>query len=262
MTRYRRRLLAAFALACGPLVGAACSSNETTTGPNGPTDAGSDSTIAEGGADASDSSTSSDAGAHDGGQDADAGDGEAEEATADASDAGEMCTVFDASALDEASVATGLAFIVNTGHCYKCHQSNMNADAALVLSGSDVSIVDGGMVYPPNLTPDPTTGLGCWSDNQIANAILYGIDPADGGLFCVMPTFGLPKTLADGAVMQPLLTDASVGSVVDFLRSLAPVSNQVQNTVCPSPASADAGDAAPADAAGGDAADASDGGEQ
>ncbi|MGA3123775.1 MAG: hypothetical protein ABSF69_23670 [Polyangiaceae bacterium] len=180
--------------------------------------------------------------------------------TSDAAEGGGLCAAFDAGTLDEASVAAGLAFIENTGRCYHCHQTDTSADAAIVLSGNDASISDSGPIYPPNLTPDLATGLGCWSNEQIANAILYGIDPADGGHYCVMPTFGLPKTNPDGSVSPAELTDASVGNVVEFLRSLAPVENEVPQTVCPASApvdsgtsdAADAGEAgAAADAAGG-----------
>ena len=31
-------------------------------------------------------------------------------------------------------------------------------------------------LYGPNLTPDPTTGVGNWDDAQLTNAILNGID--------------------------------------------------------------------------------------
>jgi len=157
-----------------------------------------------------------------------------------------ICMAVDAGSLDDAAVSAGLQFIVSTGHCTHCHQSN--PDAGIILSGNNNSITDAGPVFPPNLTSDPATGLGCWTNDQIANAILFGIDPTtDGGMLChLMPEFGVPK--GDAAA---LLDDASVGNVVEALRSLAPVSNLVPTTMCPgsSPgASADAGDAGTADA--------------
>jgi hypothetical protein len=164
---------------------------------------------------------------------------------------GASCTPFDAGALDDAAVAAGVQFILSTGHCTHCHQSD--PDAGVILSGNSMSITDAGPVFPPNLTPDPATGLGCWSNDQIANAILFGVDPAtDGGVLChLMPEFGVGKGDAG-----PALDDASVVNVVEALRSLMPVSNQVPMTMCPattSPSTPDAGDAgidaAPADAA-------------
>jgi hypothetical protein len=217
--------------------------NGDNVAPAGATDSGPDSTVEGGGTEAGPDSTvdspsgisASDAG--------DAGDaGTTTEGSSDASDGGgPSCTPFDAGTLDDAAVSAGLAFILSTGHCNRCHQSNQ--DAGIVLSGNNNSITDAGPVFPPNLTPDPATGLGCWTNDQIASAILFGNDPAtDGGKLChFMPTFGIPK--GDAAA---LLDDGSVGNVVEALRSLTPVSNLVPTTMCPgsSPSpSLDGGDA-------------------
>src|SRR5437016_4626688 len=44
-----------------------------------------------------------------------------------------------------------------------------------------------GVVYSRNITPDPETGIGKWTDEQITNAIRRG-DRADGGkLFPIHP---------------------------------------------------------------------------
>jgi mono/diheme cytochrome c family protein len=175
----------------------------------------------------------------------------AEAATAEG---GEVCMAFDAGALDDAAVAAGMQFILSTGHCYNCHQTN--PDAGILLSGNMNSITDAGPVYPPNLTPDPATGLGCWNNQQIANAILFGIDPeVDGGMLCrLMPKFGVGR--GDAA---PPLDDASVLNVVEFLRSLPAVSNEVQTTICPAVASpSDAGSPPPDANDGGTSGDAAD----
>jgi hypothetical protein len=158
----------------------------------------------------------------------DASDGGAAQQQAEAGDdAGSLgCTPFDSGPLDEASVAAGLNFIRATGHCYRCHQPD--PDAGITLSGNDNSVVDGGAVYPPNLTPEPLTGLGCWSNDQIATAILYGVDNRGLTLCRVMPRWGRP--FGDGG---PPLNDASVLNVVAFLRSLAPVFHEVCETTCP-----------------------------
>jgi hypothetical protein len=172
-------------------------------------------------------------------------------ALADGAEAGPMegggaCTPFDAGSLDDAAVAAGLQFILSKGHCNRCHQTD--PDAGITLSGNMNSLSDSGPVFPPNLTPDPATGLGCWNNDQIASAILFGIDPAvDGGRLCPpMPLFGVGR---EGG--PPALDDASVVNVVEFLRSLAATSYQAQATMCsrassgpPDGGSPDAGDAA------------------
>jgi hypothetical protein len=222
------------ASACGNSGSAPPSAGDS--GPDSTTESGSSSTL-----DAGPDSTTQDAPGETSTSDGSPNDGAETDGTSEAS---AVCTAFDAGSLDPSAVDAGLEFILSIGHCYKCHQSSP-IDAGIILSGNMNSIVDGGSVYPPNLTPDPATGLGCFSNDQIANAILFGLDPTsdDGGTLCPqMPRFGLPKGDA-GA----LLTDASVFNVVDFLRTLPAVTNQVPMTTCPSPtpsAPSDAGDAA------------------
>src|SRR5580692_5066856 len=178
---------------------AACSSSKSGGGPG---DSGPDSTT-EGGSSSQEAGPDSTTDAPTEVTDAsDAGSADGSEAAT--SEGGATCMAFDAGALDDAAVAAGMQFILATGHCNNSHQTV--ADAGLILSGNMNSITDAGPVFPPNLTPDPATGLGCWSNDQIANAILFGIDPdADGGALCrLMPKFGVGK--GDAA---PALDDAS-----------------------------------------------------
>jgi hypothetical protein len=152
--------------------------------------------------------------------------------------------VFDASGLDEASVAAGFHAVWTVYRCAGCHQKTSqlidDAGNGIVLSGNNNGIGDSGMTFPPNLTNDPSTGLGCYSDEQIRNAILNGSDPTGGSLCPSMPRWG--NTL--GRVGTPM--DAGTAQeIVDFLRSLPPVVNEVTDTTCPSgdAGSPDAGDA-------------------
>jgi hypothetical protein len=230
MKRYRAILLGVAALASGAQ---ACGGDDNATTP---VDSGTpDSTTVDGSSEAS-ASDSSGGSKSDGGDATtkDAGDGGAPSADSAApdADAAALCTAFDAGPLDEASVAQGLMFVQNTGRCFRCHQSD--PDAAITLSGNDASVSDSGTVFPPNLTPDLMTGLGCLSNDQIANAILFARDPmGDGGTMCVMPKYGVGRTAPDGAAVPPLLDASSVTSVVEYLRSLAVVHHQVPETVCP-----------------------------
>ncbi|MGE5224027.1 MAG: c-type cytochrome [Omnitrophica WOR_2 bacterium] len=67
----------------------------------------------------------------------------------------------------------------------------------------------------PNLTPDKETGLGSWSDAEIARAIREGIDK-DGRGLVVMPAFHYHA-----------LSDADVAAMIGYLRQVQPVRNQV-----------------------------------
>jgi hypothetical protein len=115
--------------------------------------------------------------------------------------------------------------------CANCHQDEP-VDAGLILSGRLVSTVADGGVFPKNLTPDPATGLGCWTDQEIINAVMNGIDD-EGQTLCIrMPRFG---TRIDGGVAQ---------EIVDFLRTLPPVNKAIPDTVvCPPLPEGGSGDA-------------------
>ena len=145
----------------------------------------------------------------------------AKEAAADAA-----CSPVDAATLDAAQVKLGLS-IVQNNRCLKCHGQ--------VLSGNKDGVPSPGFgtAYPPNLTPDPATGLGCWSPQEIANAILHGVDDEGRTLCPPMPVFA-----------EAGLDETSVAAVVEFLRSLPPIVNQVSETTC---VAVDAGPDAPTD---------------
>jgi hypothetical protein len=168
--------------------------------------------------------------------------------SADASDGG-ACALFDGS-LDDAAVAAGQALILSTYHCYGCHQPKP-FDGGLTLSGNDKSLLgDAGAVFAPNLTPDPQTGLGCWTDQQIETAILTAVDD-QGAALCVMPKWG-----------QNGMTAAEAVQITQFLRSLPAAAHQVPDSVCPAvpDGGVDAGDAGGPDGATSDAGDAGDAG--
>jgi hypothetical protein len=170
----------------------------------------------------------------------------------DASEGGGSCTPFDASGLDEASVAAGFNAVWTVYRCFGCHQNaSQHVDDAgngIVLSGNNNGFGDSGMVFPPNLTNDPSTGIGCYTDDQVVNAILSGSDPTGGTLCPSMPKWGN----AIGRAGTPM--DAGTAKeIVDFLRSLPPVVNHTTDTTCSTPdaGSSDAGDAGSSDAADG-----------
>jgi hypothetical protein len=140
----------------------------------------------------------------------------------------------DAGAIDPNLADAGMQLVLQY-RCYGCHQSNGVDAGGLILSGHDTSLSDASAVYPPNLTPDPGTGLGCWTNQQIATALLDGFDNQDAAL-CVMPKFR-GKFVEAGVDVDAAATD-----IVEFLRSLHAVGNQVPETTCSVPPSSDAGD--------------------
>jgi hypothetical protein len=155
-----------------------------------------------------------------------AGDASSEGTSSDGGAGDALCVAYDASGLDGAAVAAGHQQAM-LFRCQHCHQP-MGGMGVLTLQGNDNNVGDGGVVaYAPNLTPDPATGLGCWTDPQIQRAILDGTDN-EGVTLCVMPQFA-----------QQGMDAGTAAEIVQFLRSLPTVVHQVPDTNCPSDGGAD-----------------------
>jgi hypothetical protein len=89
-------------------------------------------------------------------------------------------------------------------------------------AGQDMSAILRGLpgrIVAPNLTPDPKTGAGTWSDDALARAIREGIGQDGRALFPMMPYDHFRS-----------LPDEDVASIVVYLRSLTPVRNLLART--------------------------------
>src|SRR5215469_6978268 len=69
-----------------------------------------------------------------------------------------------------------------------------------------------GVVCAQNITPDPQTGLGNWTDGEIIRAIREGVAKDGRALFPMMPYQGLRQ-----------MSDEDVKAIVVYLRSLKPI---------------------------------------
>jgi mono/diheme cytochrome c family protein len=113
-------------------------------------------------------------------------------------------------------VARGKYLVVIAG-CNDCHTPGYflgKPDQTRYLGGSDVGFeVPGlGVFHGPNLTPDKETGLGTWTDAQIATALTTGKRPDGRELAPVMPWRAFANFTKD-----------DVRSVIAFLRTLPSV---------------------------------------
>jgi mono/diheme cytochrome c family protein len=105
--------------------------------------------------------------------------------------------------------------------CTGCHTPGSlvgKPDGTRFLGGSDVGFgLPGlGVVYPPNLTPDPETGLGRWSAEEIVRAVRQGKGRDGRDLVPVMPW-----------TSYAALTDADAQALAAYLRSVPAVRHQV-----------------------------------
>ncbi len=123
--------------------------------------------------------------------------------------------------------ARGKYLVENVSVCMDCHSPRdwTKHDAPMIPgmegAGQDMSLLKGlpGRVVAPNLTPDPETGSGTWSDDALARAIREGIGHDGRTLFPMMPYERFRQ-----------MPDEDLASVVVFLRSLPPVRNPLPKT--------------------------------
>ncbi len=119
-----------------------------------------------------------------------------------------------------ARLARGEYLVQSVTDCMDCHaQHDWTAHDAPILpntlgAGQDMNFLKGfpGKVYAPNITPDPETGAGNWSDDQLARAIREGVGHDGRALFPFMPYPDFQS-----------MSDEDLASVVVYLRSLPPV---------------------------------------
>jgi len=106
-----------------------------------------------------------------------------------------------------------LVRIMDCGGCHTPGALGGKPDFSASLAGSNIGfrIPGAGVLYPPNLTPDPATGLGRWTNEQIVRAVRHGERPDGRRLAPVMPW---PSYSA--------LTDADAAAVAAYLKSLPP----------------------------------------
>jgi mono/diheme cytochrome c family protein len=121
---------------------------------------------------------------------------------------------------DTAQVERG-RYLTEMMGCNDCHTPGYffgKPDMANRLAGSEVAFEVPGMgaFAGPNLTPDPETGLGDWSDAEIEAALRTGERP-DG------------RTLAPSMPWRSLagLSDEDMGAIIAYLRSLPAVRRKV-----------------------------------
>ncbi len=111
-------------------------------------------------------------------------------------------------------VARGEYLMENVMICYEaCH-----SEFGKPFAGGYENVNDGpvsAVFAVPNITQDVETGLGGWTDAEIARAIREGIDK-DGVSLVIMPSANYYA-----------LSDADVAAVIGYLRGVEPVRNEV-----------------------------------
>ena len=125
-------------------------------------------------------------------------------------------------AADPAAIERG-KYLTTIGICSGCHtptdQSGKRIEAMRFAGGGKA-----GGLNTPNLTPDPETGLGKWTEDQIVEALRNGKRP-DGG----------PVRPPMGVFFYRALSDSDARAIAAYLLSLPPVSNKVERSASTAP---------------------------
>lgn len=115
-------------------------------------------------------------------------------------------------------------YIVNAlAHCFECHtpftpegmpdMTKLGAGGFEIVLGPDITVMTA------NITPDPETGIGSWSDDDIKKAITEGVRPNGTKLAPPMPYSNFHNMTAE-----------DLDAVVAYIRTIPPISNKVERT--------------------------------
>jgi mono/diheme cytochrome c family protein len=121
-----------------------------------------------------------------------------------------------------AVIRRGEYLVFGPAHCAECHSASMQdyregykTGKHPPLQGGMIFSAEGlGAVYSKNLTPDPETGIGRYSDGQIARMLRWSVRP---------------NGRASVRLLMPFdkMSDEDVVAIISFLRSQPPVHHVV-----------------------------------
>ncbi|MFC3416147.1 c-type cytochrome [Algoriphagus hitonicola] len=123
---------------------------------------------------------------------------------------------------DSTVIEKGRYLVHGPAHCSNCHVSSIKemiaADAGQNIplqGGVEFPLGPIGTLFTRNLTPDPTSGIGRYSDAELFRMMRHAVKP-DG--------------TATLSILMPFwnMADEDLIAVVSYLRSMAPVENQVK----------------------------------
>ena len=120
-----------------------------------------------------------------------------------------------------ARLERGRYLVTSLNGCFGCHsERHASAPGAPPKAGREgagtlfVSDLGLGTLFAPNITPDTETGLGTWSDDEIARAVREGVNRTGRTLFPIMPYANYRH-----------MSDEDLAAVIVYLRSVPAVRN-------------------------------------
>lgn len=107
--------------------------------------------------------------------------------------------------------------------CLDCHsQRDWSSHGGPIIAGTEAGGAEfplngfPGRLFAPNITPDSQTGVGSWSDDQLARAIREGVGYDGRTIFPIMPYTEFRY-----------MSDEDIASIVVYLRSLPAIHHPV-----------------------------------
>jgi mono/diheme cytochrome c family protein len=136
-------------------------------------------------------------------------------------------------------VAHGRYLVQGRAICFPCHSADFakvddlvpERSAGYLGGGNAMPDMNGRIVKTANITPDPETGIGRWSEDEFVRLLRFGVRPDNSVIVYPMVPF-------------PELRDDEARAIHAYLRTVPAIKNAVPRTAAITPAGADAGRAA------------------
>jgi mono/diheme cytochrome c family protein len=116
---------------------------------------------------------------------------------------------------DSSIIANGKYLVLGAAHCYTCHMPDSLLEKGMKepMIGGYVFKTPFAKFYTPNLTSDKETGIGNFTDEQLARAVRYHIKHDNHAMV--------------GFMSYNAMSDDDLTAVISYLRTVAPVKNTV-----------------------------------
>jgi mono/diheme cytochrome c family protein len=114
---------------------------------------------------------------------------------------------------DPAVIERGRYLVTGPAHCIECHGAVGDESVERHLVGGLAFDLPIGTVYARNITPDRETGIGKYTDPQIARVLRYGVHPSGRAVLPFMPFHDM--------------TDEDLTAVISYLRSRPAIDHYV-----------------------------------
>lgn len=119
-------------------------------------------------------------------------------------------------------------YMAHNLECFSCHSADFTTNDFLHPAsskgyfggGNEILNEAGQVVISSNLTPDPETGIGNWTESRFVRAVKYGLKDGEKGLQPPMVPF-------------VHLTDTEVRAIYQYLQTIPPIKNKIERAVHP-----------------------------